>query len=114
MNIFSGILSSITNFFSDNSATTDATPIWTSSDDIGRADDVSASTSDAGGSTVHSDTSDVFSAWGTACPNQIASESGSLFASNSFTEVSYGSIDSGISSSSSFDSGSSFSSSFDS
>src|SRR6202167_5083651 len=52
MNIFSGILSSITNFFSDNSATTDATPMWTSSDDIARADDVSPSTTHVGGSTV--------------------------------------------------------------
>jgi hypothetical protein len=71
----------------------------------------------SGGSSSSShDMSDVFSAWGTATPNQVACESGScsLFHGSSFTDVTYGSGDTGISSSSSSDSGSNCSSSFDS
>lgn len=115
MGIFSGIIDSITDFFSDSSAAPDSAnlaPLSSSSTDMS---DLSPSMNDRSESSSHSDTSDPFSAWGTSTPNQVACESVTLFPANDFTHTSYGSFDSGISGSSSFDSSSSCSSSsFDS
>jgi hypothetical protein len=114
MGIFSGIFDSITDFFSESSVAADSAslaPLSSTSSDVS---DLSPSMNDRSESSSHSDTSDPFSAWGTSTPNQVACESVSLFPASDFSHTSYGSFDSGISSSSSFDSGSSFSSGFDS
>lgn len=114
MGLFSGIASCFDNLFSSSSAAAAPSLLSSGSDGFGSADCAPMTTERSIGNSNSSDsTSDVFSAWGTATPNQVAAESGSLFHGNSFTDTTYGSIDSG--SSSSFDNGSSFSNgSFDS
>jgi hypothetical protein len=115
MGLFSGIFSSLNDFFTG----TPSTDVATSESHQSSSSSDSSSTPtmtehSCGNSSSSSDTSDVFSAWGTATPNEICAESCSISHSNSFTDITYGSIDTGISCSSSFDTGSSFTSSFDS
>jgi hypothetical protein len=115
MGLFSGIASCFDSLFSSSSVADTAISSASGNEGFGSADcapTVNEQSRDSSSSS--NDTSDVFSAWGTATPNQVASESCSVFHGSSFTDVTYGSIDSGISSASSFDSNSSFSSSFDS
>jgi hypothetical protein len=111
MGLFSGIASCFDSLFSSSSLADTPTSSSSDHDGFGSVDCPPMMNEQSSGSSNSIDTSDVFSAWGTATPNQVASESGScsLFHGNSFTETTYGSIDSG--SSSSFDGGSSFSSS---
>ena len=114
MGFFSGIASCFDSLFSSSSV---ADPAISSAGNEGfRSSDCAPTVNEQSRESVSlsNDTSDVFSAWGTATPNQVASESCSVFHGSSFTDVTYGSIDSGISGASSFDSNSSFSSSFDS
>jgi hypothetical protein len=110
MGIFSGIISSVSDFFSSTHLNEAAT-FESQGSNISSDPCTSPAIADqsVGSSISSSDTSDVFSAWGTATPNQICSESCSISHGNSFTDVTYGSFDSGISCSSSFDGGSSFS-----
>jgi hypothetical protein len=115
MGLFSGIASCFDSLFSSPSPADTPTLPSSGNDNFSSADCPPIVSEQSGGSSNSSmDTSDVFSAWATATPNQVAAESCSLSHGNSFTDSTYGSIDSGISSSSSFDSGSSFSSGFDS
>ena len=115
MGLFSGIASCFDSLFSSSLPADTPTSSLPGNEGFGSADCAQIVSDPSGGSSsLSNDTSDVFSAWGTATPNQVASESCSVFHGSSFTDVTYGSSDSGISSSSAFDSGSSFSSSFDS
>lgn len=115
MGLFSGIASCFDSLFSSSLPAHTPSSSLPGNEGFGAADCAPIVSEPSGGNSSSSnDTSDVFSAWGTATPNQVASESCSVFHGSSFTDVTYGSIDSGISSSSSFDSGSSFSNSFDS
>jgi hypothetical protein len=114
MGIFSGTIDSITDFFSDSSAASDTASLSPLSSSSSAVSDLSPSINDRSESSSSSDTSDPFSAWGTSTPNQVASESCTVYPGNEFTQTTYGSFDSGISGSSSFDSSSSCGSSFDS
>ena len=114
MGIFSGIIDSITDFFSDSSAASDTASLSPLSSSSSAVSDLSPSINDRSESSSSSDTSDPFSAWGTSTPNQVACESVSLFRANDFTHTSYGSFDSAIGGSSSVDSPSGCGSSFDS
>ncbi len=115
MGLFSGIASCFDSLFSSSLPADTPTSPLLGNEGFGSSDCAPIVSDPSGGSSSSSnDTSDVFSAWATATPNQVASESCSVFHGSSFTDVTYGSSDSGISSSSSFDSGSSFSSTFDS
>ncbi len=115
MGLFSGIASCFDSLFSSSSVADTATSSLAGNAGFGSADSLPmVSEPSGGGSSSSNDTADIFSAWGTATSNQVASESCSLVHASSFTDVSYGSIDSGSSGASSFDSSSSFSSSFDS
>jgi len=115
MGLFSGIASCFDSLFSSSLPADTPTSSLPGNEGFGSAECAPTVSEPSGGNSSSSnDTVDVFSAWGTATPNQVASESCSLFHGSSFTDVTYGSSDSGISSSSSFDSSSSFSSSFDS
>ena len=116
MGLFSGIASCFDSLFSSSSVAVTATSSLAGNEGFGSADSqpmVSEPSRD-GSSSSSNDTADIFSAWGTATSNQVASEICSLVHASSFTDVSYGLIDSGSSGASSFDSSSSFSSSFDS
>jgi hypothetical protein len=115
MGLFSGIASCFDSLFSTSSVADTPTSTLSGNEDFGSADCAPMVNEPSDGSSSSSnDTSEVFSAWGTATPNQVASESCSVFHGSSFTDVTYGSIDSGISGAPSFDSNSSVSSSFDS